>query len=458
MRGTLIVIALLLFVGGCGAGSPSGPVIIPTSIEYSSADAVVVGSIPGASANISKSSSALSFTPTKVYAYDSSYGRREGTIAGSYFYLPIPVNRVYGVVLTDEVSYAVYQNLTMNVHSVPLIFVTGASASGRADFVGADTTDTNINIVNIGEVQFVESASGNVASKSPGSFKSTADSTLDFTQSLNYPSGVDVSETGKFDPGFLSLGTPSGNSARIFIAYDYYTTSTVVDSMNAYINPDTFGYWGYSYFFVHDPIPSSAELIAPVTIRNADGGEFTAGTAIPSCNADFEEGVLAFFCTGVTSSVAVFPVEPAQGDYRVIAEGVNFDFLVNSASRYAANTLVGPPIAIPKLIVEGGYITGIEYKWVRKLSIDSSWYEMTKGEVAAIVRENNFAIQIHGSSFESHLGTDWNVVSQSGEPATGRYIFSEHGEANIAVADVVGMHTGYMDISGYGYGFEWMAP
>jgi hypothetical protein len=405
-----LTLAVLYGCGGTtssGASSPVTPAQIPTSVEYAAGDVIITGVMPsGSLGSISKSANKATSSTMTAYAMSKVGVLYSATIdTDNRFYIKVPAGAPYTHMFADGLTSAPYQDTDSGLHSIPLIFVSGASASGTEEFTDGVATDTLVNVVDIGTASI--SADISADEDVYGLSKSTVTGSSPLSSQLNYGSTT-VAGTATNDSSLWRLANldTDGNGivdyterkfTKFTITYIASSSEDTDNLISAYSDPTKFS--NASYFYSLRPRINcdatfgsctdvaasvlSAELKAPAEIVY-NGTTYASGSAIPSCGDVAGHVMYNFLCSGDTIST-ITPKKPPEGTYTATVSTTTYTLAniktldINNSAEIGNNI----PFVLIKMRTTGNTITGFDWKWQWKVS--GTWTDMTENEIKSTV-------------------------------------------------------------------------
>lgn len=489
---------MLVIISGCSgsASAPSTPAQIPTSIEYAQGDVIVTGQITGfSSSSINSIGKSASSTVDGVYALNTQMVAETATFSDSdgYFYLVIPAGQTYAVALTSGTSIVARVEIpAIGLHTIPLIFVDGASAAGTVSFDSSNLPDSSaVSVVDLGTLQIA--ASSNLSKASGANFDvATSSSTtvsdqlnledIDYTGTLEgfFSPDIDIDQNGIADYTEALYGsyvaTPGDWPAIIneiqssFPDYvlqrllaKYYlarlgpssdSAQLVSELSNAFANPGAFCSPDFKFNLTTnvESIMNDSEiyLSAGSVITTTDGHTYAAGEKIPSCsdlNYSYD-----FFCgndgmSSIPSTNYYIWLDSDNASETPLKFGEGLDPSITSMTSEIF-------VPVPKFVVAGDLITLIVIKWQKK--VGSTWSDMTDNEVNAVAEKWCDTTCFRNANLEVEIDGGSKPVDQRFMDDDEVSLYQTIVTTPVTFSDITTVYLDYTDISGSVHSFRWL--
>lgn len=397
MKKNIILISVMaLIIYGCGssASSPTTPAQIPTSVEYAAGDAIIAGGMPsiGVSGSLSFGKEAtVGQTATAVYAISSASTITTATIdEHDNFYIPVPAGYTYALIFMGDGWMARYFDGDTGLHSVPLNLVTGATASGTAQFDENRTAvASDAAAVDLGGLTVTEGDNGvYIAGGGSGaSIPEQTEQTQEDAELISVRDGIlnqIVTCDGERD---LERNVSIGHS---FLYPDDLTVGDLMETSLEQLITDFTSpggeliYFGYSYMFelgsnrpLVEDLGETAYMTAPIAITGTDGSgsaSHSAGSQISSCSGFSGDDAYSFFGTSEGCRPVTLPVIPEDGEFTFTAGDLECTvvFPVRPAeptisAQVGDETVIEDiPYVVPKMTLVDGYVTSLDWQWIIK--------------------------------------------------------------------------------------------
>lgn len=467
---SLLILATLALFAGCGssgASSPTSPAQIPTAIEnyeveFGAGEVIVTGVLPsGGISSISKSIGKVDATTVTVYGTNIAGTAVSATINtdDNRFYLKLPAGEAYSMVFADGLTTAPFEDSGTGLHSMPLMFLDGATAAGTAE-VDADgaLVSGDVSYLDIGTVSY------DLLNSDISVGKTVASGTNPLTATrLGYECPIEG--TANNDAGMSRFGNldVDGNGINdksegwnYFFGLQYVAASSEnLDSLVAgYADPTKVNNRTYYYSFrgrqnmTSDVVRSGDtwNMQAPADITR-DGVTYAAGDNITAVDGATYANVLPIL-TDEWPFEETLPSQPAEGIYKFIKSGGGTYTFNNVQTQALSRTTIGDnvPFVIPKLVIDGANVTGIDWKWMWKEN--GTWVDMDLCELESAVAATN-TIDYH--HFTADLGSGNYVYGGDVLSITGRSTFPT--AISLSSANTLGIT--YTDVQGYARQTVW---
>lgn len=495
---TIIPFLTFIFALGCGgsASSPTTPAQIPTSVDYAQGDVIVTGQIEGfGSSSINSAGKSAASTVDGVYAVNTQAVAETATFSESdgYFYLVIPAGQTYAVALTNGTSIVARVELPdLGLHTIPLMFVDGASAAGTVSFDSSNLPDSSaVSVVDFGTLQIAADADMSKAAGTNFDIATPSSTTLadqlalediDYTGTLEgmFSPDIDIDQNGIADytetiyasysamssdwqaiVNELESALPDYVLQRLLAKFymltmgpSTYSTQKVSGLSNAFADPSALGTPDYKFRLTTnvESIMNAGEIFFSADSAIVSSGRtYAAGEKITSChyaNTSFD-----FFC----NSEGTLPIP--NTNYYIWLDSDNASETPLKFARGVSSSSTGMTaeifVPVPKLVVDGnGLVTSVVVKWQKK--VGGTWSDMTDNEVNAVAEKWCDTTCFRNTSLELILDDNSRPVDQRFMDDDEVALYQTTVTTPVTFSDVNTVYLEYTDISGNPHSFQWI--